>query len=113
MANGDGSGEPAGERAARLYGLLRPHLDERQRRLLLGAEALELGRGGIKAVAEATGVHPDTVGRGVREAEGRPQPRVRAPGGGRKKLSATDPGLGPALMALVEPESRRRCGEPL
>jgi hypothetical protein len=57
---------------ARLYGLLRPHLDERQRRLLLGAEALELGRGGITAVAEATRVHPDTVGRGVREAEGRP-----------------------------------------
>jgi len=98
---------------ARLYGLLRPHLDERPRRLLLGAEALGLGRGGISAVAEATGVHPDTVGRGVREAEGRPQPRVRAPGGGRKKLSATDPGLGPALMALVEPESRGDPQSPL
>jgi hypothetical protein len=56
-------------------------LDERQRLLLLGAEALELGRGGIKAMARATGVHPDTVSRGVREAEGRPEPRVRAPGG--------------------------------
>src|SRR6266702_3399109 len=76
MADGDGGGEAAGERVARLYGLLRPHLDERQRRLLLGAEALELGRGGIKAVAGATGVHPDTVGRGVREAEGRPEPRA-------------------------------------
>jgi len=43
MANGDRDGEPAGERVARLYGLLRPHLDERQRRLLLGAEALQLG----------------------------------------------------------------------
>src|SRR5712691_5153819 len=106
MANGNGGGEASGERAARLYGLLRPHLDERQRRLLLGAEALELGRGGIKAVAQATGVHPDTVGRGVREAKGRPEPRVRAPGGGRKRLAETDPGLGPALMALVEPESR-------
>jgi hypothetical protein len=115
MANGDGDGggEPAGERVARLYGLLRPHLDERQRRLLLGAEALELGRGGIKAVAQATGVHPDTVGRGVREAEGGPEPRVRAPGGGRKKLAGTDPGLGPALMALVEPESRGDPESPL
>src|SRR6266699_6508869 len=64
MANGDGGGEAAGERVAGLYELLRPHLDERQRRLLLGAEALELGRGGIKAVAQATGVHPDTVGPG-------------------------------------------------
>src|SRR5512142_3575029 len=106
MANGAHAEEPVGERVARRYGLLRPHLDERQRRLLLGAEAMELGRGGIKAVAEVTGVHPDTVGRGVREAEGRPERRVRAPGGGRKKLAETDPGLGPALMALVEPESR-------
>jgi DDE family transposase len=113
MANGDRGEEPAGERVARLYGLLRPHLDERQRRLLLGAEAMELGRGGIKAVAEATGVHPDTVGRGVREAEDRPEPRVRAPGGGRRKLAETDPGLGPALMALVEPESRGDPQSPL
>ena len=44
---------------------MRPYLDERQgRRLVLGAEAAELGRGGIKAVAVATGVHPDTVARG-------------------------------------------------
>src|SRR5258708_39164085 len=106
MANGDGGGEPTGERVARLYGLLRPHLDERQRRLLLGAEALELGRGGIKAGAQATGGHPDTVGRGVREAEGGPEPRVRAPGGGRKKLAETDQPLVPALVALVEPERR-------
>jgi hypothetical protein len=113
MATEDRDGEPGGERVTRLYGLLRPHLDERQRRLLLGAEAMELGRGGIKAVAEATGVHPDTVARGVREAEGRPEPRVRAPGGGRKKLAETGPGLGPALMALVEPESRGDPESPL
>ena len=101
------------ERVARLYGLLRPHLDERQRRLLLGAGALELGRGGITAVAAATGVHPDTVGRGVREAEGGPEPRVRAPGGGRKRLTDTDLQLVPALMALVDPESRGDPQSPL
>ena len=28
-----------------------PHLDERQRRLLMGAEARTLGHGGIRAVA--------------------------------------------------------------
>ncbi len=49
-----GTARPTGERVARLYGVLRPHLDERQRRLLLGAEAIRLGRGGIKAVAGAT-----------------------------------------------------------
>ena len=46
-------------------------------------------------MAAATGVHPDTVARGKRELEGlpEPKPRVRAPGGGRKKLSETDPEL--------------------
>jgi hypothetical protein len=38
------------------FALLRPHLDERQRRLLFGAEALALGHGGIAAVAAAAGV---------------------------------------------------------
>ena len=33
-----------------------PHLDERQRRLLMGAEARALGHGGIRAVARAAGV---------------------------------------------------------
>jgi transposase len=102
----------AAEPVARKYAVLRPHLDERQRRLLLGAEAAELGRGGIKAVAAATGVHPDTVARGVREVEGEPepQPRVRARGGGRKKLADTDPDLAAELKALVDPETR---GDPM
>lgn len=100
------------ESLARRYAVLRPHLDERQRRLLLGAEAVELGRGGVKAVAQATGAHPDTVARGRREIEGRPDParRVRAPGGGRKKLSETDPQLAAQLKALVDPETR---GDPM
>ncbi len=102
----------AAESAASRYAVLRPHLDERQRRLLLGVEARQLGRGGITAVAEATGVHPDTIARGVREVEGVSEPsvRVRAPGGGRKKLAETDPGLAGELKALVEPETR---GDPM
>jgi hypothetical protein len=100
------------ESVGRRYAVLRPHLDERQRRLLLGTEAAELGRGGVKTVAEATGAHPDTVARGVREVEGRAEParRVRAPGGGRKKLAETDPRLAAQLRALVEPETR---GDPM
>ena len=113
MADGNGGGVAAGERAARRYELVRPHLDERQRRLLLGAEALELGRGGITAVAEATGVHPDTVARGTREAAGEPEPRTRAPGGGRKPVTETDPRLVPGLMAMVEPDSRGDPQSPL
>jgi len=108
-------GGQGAESAARRYEVLRPYLDERQRRLLLGVEAGQLGRGGIKAVAEATGVHPDTIARGVREVQGlgdfaESPARVRAPGGGRKRLSDTDPQLAVALKALVDPETR---GDPM
>ena len=97
---------------ARRYVVLRPHLDERQRRLFLGAEAREFGRGGIKVVAAATGVHPDTIARGVRELAGEAEPavRVRAPGGGRKSLAESDPGLLLQLKAFVDPETR---GDPM
>ena len=100
------------ESVGRRYAILRPHLDERQRRLLLGTEAAELGRGGVKLVATATGAHPDTVARGRREVEGHsePQARVRAPGGGRKKLSETDPDLADQLDALVDSGTR---GDPM
>ena len=46
-----------------------PHLDERQRRLLLGAEARALGRGGIRLVARAAGVREATVSLGVDELD--------------------------------------------
>ncbi len=46
-----------------------PHLDERQRRLLMGAEARSLGRGGIRLVARAAGVREATVSLGVDELD--------------------------------------------
>jgi hypothetical protein len=100
------------EAVARKTASLWPHLDERQRRLLLGVEARELGRGGVKLVAAAAGVSPDTVAKGLRELESGAAPtgRVRRPGGGRKPLTATDPGLLQALEALVDPATR---GDPM
>jgi hypothetical protein len=95
--------------------LIRAHLDERAWRLLLGAEAKVLGRGGIKIVATACGAHPDTVAQGVRELD-YPEPipgRVRRPGAGRPAVSSTDPGLLVALDALVDPESRGDPESPL
>jgi transposase len=111
MAN-DGQ---VGESVARRYAVLRPYLDERQRRLVLAAEAVELGRGEITAVAQATGVHPDTVAKGVRELDGGAEPsvRVRVPGGGRKPASEIDPGLVPALQVLVDPDTRGDPESPL
>lgn len=92
--------------------LIRPHLDERAWRLLLGAEAKVLGRGGIKVVASAVRAHPDTVAQGVRELDydGPIPGRVRRPGAGRPNAEVTDPGLWPALDALVDPVTR---GDPV
>ncbi len=97
------------------FAVLLPQLDERQRRLLLGAEAIALGRGGIAAVAAAAGVSRPTVTRGVVEVKaGGDDPevpdRIRKPGGGRKSLTETDPGIMAALDALVDPETR---GDPM
>jgi hypothetical protein len=105
------SGEVRGQLAVK-FGVLFPHLDERQRRLLMGAEARILGHGGIRAVARAAQVSETTVRKGVDELEAGEEPlgRVRRPGGGRKKAVDLDPGLRPALLALVEPDER---GDPM
>jgi Rhodopirellula transposase DDE domain len=94
------------------FAALMPHLDERQRRLLAGAEARALGHGGIRVVARAAGMREATVSRGAAELEtgGEPLGRVRAAGAGRKPLTELDPGLRPALLALIEPEER---GDPV
>ena len=92
-----------------------PHLDERQRRLLAGAEARALGHGGIRVVAQAAGMREGTVSRGVAELDSGHEPlgRTRRLGGGRKKAADLDPGLRPALMALVEPDVRGAPMSPL
>jgi hypothetical protein len=89
--------------------LLLPVLDEKSRRLVLGAVARAAGDGGIAAVAGLTGASWQTVADGAAElASGQVAPagRVRRPGGGRKKLAETDPGLVPALLALVADSTR-------
>ena len=95
------------------FEVILPHLDERQRRLVLAAEARSLGHGGVSLVARAAGVSRVTVTAGVEELEAGVEPspgRARRPGGGRKPLTDTDPGLLEALDALVEPQTR---GDPM
>src|SRR6266487_52581 len=94
---------------------IRPHLDERQWRLLLGAEARAIGLGGVKLVAAAVGASADTVARGARELEAgiEPDGRVRRKGAGRPAVEDADPGLVRALEALVDPESRGDPESPL
>jgi len=100
------------EMLAAKFGTVFPHLDERQRRLLMGAEARALGHGGIRLVARAAGVREATVSLGVDELDSGAEPlgRARRPGGGRKRAADLDAGLRPALLALVEPDER---GDPM
>ena len=103
------------ESLAAKFAALFPHLDERQRRLTMGAEARVLGHGGVAVVARAAGVSRVTVTGGVRELEAGDEPlgRTRRVGGGRKSVTKTDPGVRAALLALVEPESRGDPQSPL
>ena len=96
--------------------LLLPELDEKGRRLVLGAVARAAGDGGTGAVARMTGASWQTVADGAAElaSGGTAGPgRVRRPGGGRKKLAGTDPGLLPALLGLVADSTRGDPGSPL
>jgi hypothetical protein len=96
--------------------LVLPVLDEKSRRLVLGAVAAAAGDGGVTAVARMTGASWQTVADGAAElVSGRvaPEGRVRRAGGGRKSLAETGPGLLPALLALVEDSVRGDPESPL
>ncbi len=93
------------------FNMLAPFLDERTWRLYVASEALAIGRGGISAVAEATGVARPTIAAGIRELQEPGLPAksggsVRRRGGGRKRAAEKDPGMEEVLESLVEPVTR-------
>lgn len=95
-----------------MFATVMPLLDERQRRVLVGAQAKALGRGGIASVSRAAAVSLSTVQNGLAEVEAGVDPTapVRRRGGGRKKLIDKDASLLLDLDDLVEPEAR---GDPM
>ena len=95
-------------------------MDERMRRQWAASEALEIGWGGVSAVALATGLARNTVIAGTRELEYRqahPEESVaagiRRSGGGRKSSVQNDPQLQKALEALLAPVTRGHPESPL
>jgi hypothetical protein len=82
-----GRGHTAIKRSHRQLNLVLAYADERQRRWVAALESLRVGRGGIEAVAQITGLDPKTIRRGQRELSGRePLParsRIRRVGAGR------------------------------
>ena len=80
---------------------LAPLMDERMRRQWAAAEARAYGWGGVRALSSVIGMSPNTIKRGLAELAEReempdmPLPsRLRVEGGGRKRCSEADPGLG-------------------
>jgi hypothetical protein len=98
------------------YLALQEYMDERTRRIWAATEARTIGRGGITAVARATGLartviyaglydldHPDEV----------PRERIRRAGGGRKSIVEKNPDFPRRLESLVEPLARGDPESPL
>jgi transposase len=95
---------------------LSPLVDERVRRLLAAAESQAIGKGGISAVARATGISRPVIRQGIAELKdpSRLQPgRIRLPGGGRKKAVDKDATLKRDLETLLESTTRGDPEAPL
>lgn len=97
------------------YHYLKKYLDELSMRVWLATEAQSIGRGGISLVSKATGMSRTTIYSGMKELQSDTankqeaeikHRRIRAKGGGRKKLIEKDKELLADLDALVEPISR-------
>jgi hypothetical protein len=107
------------ERIRRQFRALTVVMDERMRRQWAASEAIEMGRGGVSSVAKATGMSRTTVLAGVRELKDQEdpqtlvQPRIRRPGGGRKKAEQVDSALIESLEALIDPVTRGHPESPL
>jgi len=88
-------------------------LNESQARWYVAREVLARGRGGLKAMYELTGMSRPTILKGIRELQGQKglsRERVRQPGGGRKRLEQSDPGLQTALERIMEENT---AGDPM
>ena len=75
-----------------MFATVMPLLNERQRRVLAGAQARALGRGGIATVARSSGLARATVQKAVAEVDAGVDAAapVRRPGAGRKQLIDKD-----------------------
>jgi transposase len=95
------------------YRSLVNEFDERGRRRWAATEARSLGRGGIAAVARATGISDRTIRNGIRELDDPsnvPPDRQRREGAGRRSQESQQPDLVRALENLLDATTR---GDPM
>lgn len=101
------------ESISQKYRAILADLDERGNRRWAAAEAMSLGRGGIVAVALATGISDRTIRTGIAELKSSTQltsDRQRSPGAGRKSRQSEQPQLVKAIEKLVSSSTR---GDPM
>jgi hypothetical protein len=88
-------------------------LNEAQARLFVAQKALEEGRGAVSRLARLTSMSRPTILKGMAELEAgllpsRPETgRIRAMGGGRKRIEDADPHVKRVLTRLVEASTTR------
>lgn len=91
------------------YNTLSPHLNEKQRRHMLAAEARLIGWGGITTVSSATGVSKQVIINGLKELK-EPQSvdssRIRKPGAGRPSKEKEYPELTEEILKRVDSSTR-------
>ncbi len=91
-------------------------LNEAQARVFVAQKAVEEGRGGVSRLARLTSMTRPTILKGMAELEAGRLPsqadagRLRAVGGGRKRLEDTDPHVKRVLARLVEAST---AGDPM
>jgi hypothetical protein len=89
-------------------------LNERQKRIYLGAEAQSLGWGGTSKISQLSSVSRLTIAKGANETlfneKDDEQNRIRKVGGGRKKIVQLQPELRQAIENIVSPHT---MGDPM
>ena len=95
--------------------IILPELNEKQKRLLVATEAMALGHGGIKLLANITGMSKNTISRGIKEIESGETDckRSRKGGGGRKKIEDKYPEIAKTIEDVIEPATRGDPESPL
>ncbi len=90
-----------------------PYLNERQKRILLAAEALSIGYGGVSRVSRITGITRPTVHAGLKDLDKQDEgeiANIRSEGGGRKSTHTGDKRITGLVESLVDGSTR---GDPM
>lgn len=107
-----------------LIGIVMQLLNEKLRRLVLGALCQSIGHGSVKLLSELTGVTRDTIIKGKKEVSELPidtsaRPKassleqIREKGGGRKKACDKNKEIRERILRLVEPNTVGNPENPL